>query len=89
MEPNELQSHSAAAEAWVVDILRRHLLEQLWPIISTIDQLVTQLIEQVDAREKLAKRYLEENHALRVEVAKLVANVEAMRNGPLPPDAVN
>jgi hypothetical protein len=54
-------------EAWFVACLRKHLLDQLWPMLSAIDALVRQLVEQIDLREALARR--------------LAANVAEMRNG--------
>jgi hypothetical protein len=49
-----------------------------------------QLIEQLEARERQAQSYLEQNAELRVEVAKLAANVAAMRDATPPAaDLVN
>lgn len=61
-------------EAWFAELLHRHLAEQLAPMIMAINQLVAQLVEQLDARERLARRYLEDNAELR-QVARLAENV--------------
>jgi hypothetical protein len=68
-------------EALFVCLLRRHLTEQLSPLLVAINQLIGQLIEQVEIREQLARRDFEENHTLRIEVAKLAAIVTELRNG--------
>jgi hypothetical protein len=79
----------AALEALFADFLRRYLEAQLWPMLSAIDQLVAQLVEQLEARERIARSYLEQNRELRVEVARLAENVAAMRNATTPDAMVN
>jgi hypothetical protein len=76
-------------EAWFAELLGRHLEAQLAPMIMAINELVAQLVEQVNIRERIARSYLEQNAELRVEVAKLAANVAAMRDNSVPADWAN
>jgi hypothetical protein len=82
MQQQSEQQQPPDLEAWFVDRLHLHLRDALWPVITTIDRLLVQLVEQLDARERLARQYLEENAELRREVAKLAANVAEMRSPP-------
>jgi hypothetical protein len=77
----EQQEPIMDAEALFVACVRHHLEEHFAPVIAGIAQLVTDLREQVEIREQLAREAILENRALRVEVAKLAANIDAMRNG--------
>jgi hypothetical protein len=54
MDLNEPQA-PLDIEALFVELLRRHLHDAMWPMMATIDRLVAQLAEQLDARERLAR----------------------------------
>jgi hypothetical protein len=71
-------------EAWLAEVLQRHLEAQLRPMIFAINALVVQLVEQVEIREQVNRDYLEQNRELRVEVAKLAANVATLRDATPP-----
>jgi hypothetical protein len=85
-EAREPREPMDAAEQWFVGLFHKHMRDALWPMLSAIDRLVTQMVEQINIREQLAQRYLEDNRELRIEVAKLAANVAEMRNA-APSDA--
>jgi hypothetical protein len=71
-------------ETWLAEILQRHLEAKLAPMIITLNALIEELVEQVNIRERVNRDYLEQNRELRVEVAKLAANVAALRDNPTP-----
>jgi hypothetical protein len=67
----------------------RHLGVHLCPLIEAINALIGQLVEQLEAREQIARSYCEQNAELRIEVAKLAANVAAMRDATPPANWAN
>jgi hypothetical protein len=82
-----MDSTDQEIDARFAEQLDRHLGAHLCPLIEAINALIGQLVEQIEARERIAQSYLEQNAELRIEVAKLAENVAAMRNATPPLDA--